>query len=224
MSKTVLVVAAHTDDEALGCGGTIARHVADGDVVFAVFMTDGVSSRAQAGHDDVTNRNEAAEQARELLGIRENFYLGLPDNRLDSLPLIDVIQLLEPIIYKLQPNIIYTHHHGDLNIDHRITHRAVLTACRPMPGRNVQAIYAFEVMSSTEWATPIAEPFVPNHYVDISNQLNIKLKALSAYQLEMRDAPHSRCLENLAHLAHHRGNTVGVVAAEAFVAIRTIRY
>lgn len=223
MSKTVLIVAAHTDDEALGCGGTIARHVAEGDIVYAVFMADGVSSRAQADQDDLANRNAAAEQAREILGIRENVYLGFPDNRLDSLPLIEVIQRLEPIISKLQPNIIYSHHHGDLNVDHRITHQAVLTACRPMPGSHVQAIYAFEVMSSTEWATPIAEPFVPNHYVDISDQLNTKIAALRAYQLEMRAAPHSRSLEHVAHLAHHRGHTVGVVAAEAFVTVRTVR-
>jgi LmbE family N-acetylglucosaminyl deacetylase len=221
--KTVLIVAAHTDDEALGCGGTIARHVAEGDIVYAVFMADGVSSRAQADQEDLANRNAAAEHAREILGIRENVYLGLPDNRLDSLPLIEVIQRLEPIISKLQPNIIYTHHHGDLNVDHRITHQAVLTACRPMPGTHVQAIYAFEVMSSTEWATPIAEPFVPNHYVDISDQLNTKIAALQAYQLEMREAPHSRSLEHVTHLAHHRGHTVGVAAAEAFLTVRTVR-
>jgi len=223
MSKTVLIVAAHTDDETLGCGGTIARHVADGDNVYSVFMADGVSSRAQADHNDLATRNAAAEYARKILGVSENFYLGLPDNRLDSFPLIEVIQRLEPIIRKLQPNIIYTHHHGDLNVDHRITHQATLTACRPMPGSSIQAIYAFEVMSSTEWATPTAEPFVPNHYVDISDQLDTKIDALRAYQLEMRDAPHSRSIEHLAHLAHHRGHTVGMVAAEAFVTVKTVR-
>lgn len=221
--KTVLIVAAHTDDEVLGCGGTIARHVAEGDVLYAVFIADGVSSRAQGGQDDLASRNAAAEHAREILGVRENFYLGLPDNRLDSLPLIEVIQRLEPIIRKLQPNIIYTHHHGDLNVDHRITHQAVLTACRPMPDSSVQAIYAFEVMSSTEWATPTAGPFVPNHYVDISDQLNTKIDALRAYQLEMRDAPHSRSIEHLRHLAHHRGHSLGMLAAEAFVTVRTVR-
>lgn len=224
MNKTVLIVAAHTDDEALGCGGTIARHVAEGDTVFTVFMADGVSSRTQADQVDLANRNAAAEHAREILGIQENFYIGLPDNRLDGLPLIEIVQRLEPIIRKLRPGIIYTHHHGDLNVDHRMTHQAVLTACRPIPGSCVQAIYAFEVMSSTEWATPMAEPFVPNHYVDISNQLNIKMDALRAYQLEMRDAPHSRSISQLTHLAHHRGQSVGVVAAEAFATIRSIRF
>lgn len=221
--KTILIVAAHADDEALGCGGTIARHVAEGDTVFAVFMADGVSSRTQAVQDDLTNRNAAAEHAREILGIRENFYLGLPDNRLDSLHLIEVIEHLEPIVRRLQPNIIYTHHHGDLNVDHRITHQTVLTVCRPMPGNCLEAIYAFEVMSSTDWATPIAEPFIPNHYVDISNQLNTKLDALRAYQLEMREAPHTRSIEHIECLAHHRGYSIGVLAAESFVTVRTIR-
>lgn len=221
--KTILVVAAHTDDEALGCGGTIARHVAEGDSVFAVFMADGVTSRAQADQNDLEIRNCAAEKARGILGIRENYYLGLPDNRLDSLPLIEVIQRLEPIIHKLKPNIIYTHHHGDLNVDHRIAHQAVLTACRPMPGSSVKAIYAFEAMSSTEWATPIADPFAPNHYVDISGQLCKKLEALEAYQLEMRDVPHSRSVEHLELLARHRGYSVGLSAAEAFVTVRTVR-
>lgn len=222
MNKIILIVAAHTDDEALGCGGTIVRHVAEGDTVFAVFMADGVSSRAQADREDLEDRNAATEQAREILGIQENFHLGLPDNRLDGFPLIEVVRRLEPIIRKLQPNIIYTHHHGDLNVDHRITHQAVLTACRPVPGNSVQAIYEFEVMSSTEWATPIADPFVPNHYVDISNQINTKMDALKAYQLELRQAPHSRSIEHLKHLAYHRGHSVGVMAAEAFVSVRTI--
>lgn len=223
MSKIVLIVAAHTDDEVLGCGGTIARHVSEGDVVYAVFMADGVSSRAQADHNDLAMRNSAAEHARKILGIQENYYLGLPDNRLDSLPLIEAIQRLEPIIHELKPNIIYTHHHGDLNVDHSITHRAVMTACRPVPGHSVREIYAFEVMSSTEWATPFAEPFIPNHYVDISSQLTKKLNALRAYEVEMREAPHSRSVDHIAHLAHHRGHTAGVMAAEGFMTVRSLR-
>lgn len=219
----VLVVAAHTDDEALGCGGTIARHVAEGDVVYAVFMADGVTSRDEVNESDIASRNDAAENARKTLGIKENFYLGLPDNRLDSLPLIEVIKQLEPIILKIKPNVIYTHHHGDLNVDHRVTHEAVLTACRPVPGSSVREIYAFEVMSSTEWSTTNKEPFVPNHYVDITLYQQPKLEALLAYKHEIRDAPHSRSLENLKHLAHHRGHTAGLIAAEAFVTVRTIR-
>lgn len=224
MTNCVLVVAAHTDDEALGCGGTIARHVAEGDTVYAVFMADGVSSRAGSDQSDLTRRMQTAENARVILGIKENFYLGLPDNRMDSIPLIDVVQQLVRIIDKLKPSIVYTHHHGDLNVDHRITHRAVMTACRPQPGCSVCAIYAFEVMSSTEWATPTAEPFLPNYFVDISGYLNIKREAINAYDFEMRKAPHSRSMSHLTSLATHRGLTVGVLAAEAFVSIRVVNY
>lgn len=221
--KAVLVVAAHSDDEALGCGGTVARHVAEGDVVYAVFLADGVSSRQQGGGFELEQRNAAAEKASKILGISKNYYFGLPDNRLDSLPLIEVVQQLEPIISQLRPEIVYTHHHGDLNIDHRITHQAVMTVCRPMPGSTVRQIHAYEVMSSTEWATPTHSPFLPNCYVDISDFLAIKLEALKAYQFEMREEPHSRSLKHLEYLARHRGNTVGVAAAEAFVTLRSLR-
>jgi LmbE family N-acetylglucosaminyl deacetylase len=222
MTNCVLVVAAHTDDEALGCGGTIARHVAEGDTVYAVFMADGVTSREGAVQEDLIGRNAAAENARTILGIKENIYLGLPDNRMDSIPLIDVVQKLEPIIDKLQPNIVYTHHHGDLNVDHRITHQAVMTACRPQPGSSVRAIYAFEVMSSTEWATPTAEPFLPNYFVDISKYLRKKNDVLNVYHMEMRKVPHSRSAEHLTTLASHRGQSVGLLAAEAFISIRVV--
>lgn len=223
MTDCVLVVAAHSDDEALGCGGTIARHTAEGDTVYVVFLADGISSRQRSSPKDLKIRNSSAECAGAILGIRESFFLGLPDNRLDSLPLIEIVQPLELVLSKLQPKIIYTHHHGDLNVDHRIAHQAVMTACRPVPSSSVKEIYAFEVTSSTEWATPIEKPFIPNYYVDISNQLMTKLEALKAYQLEMRDAPHSRSIEHSVHLAHHRGYSIGVRAAEAFVAVRTLR-
>jgi LmbE family N-acetylglucosaminyl deacetylase len=221
--NTVLVVAAHTDDEVLGCGGTIARHADEGDAVYAVFIADGVSSRKHASQGDYSSRKIAAENARIILGIRKNYYLGFPDNRLDSIPLIEIIQPLEEIIQKMRPTIIYTHHHGDLNVDHRITHQATMTACRPMPGASIQAIYAFEVMSSTEWSTPIREPFVPTHYIEVTHHLKSKIEALKAYQVEMREAPHSRSFDHLESLAHHRGYSVGVVAAEAFATVRTIK-
>ena len=218
----VVVVAAHPDDEVLGCGGTIARHAAEGDTVYAVFMADGVTSRFTAGDLDLTTRHAAAETAGKILGISEKFFLGLPDNRMDSAPLLEVVQKLEPIINKVNPNIVYTHHYGDLNVDHRITHQAVLIACRPLPGSSVQAIYAFEIMSSTEWATPTAHPFIPNHFVNITNYEQKKMLALAAYEKEIHDEPHSRSAEHIAQLGRHRGCSVGVQSAEAFVLIRNL--
>lgn len=223
MGKTILIVAAHTDDEVIGCGGTIARHVTEGDEVYGIFMADGVSSRHKSDRKELTIRNSAAEEVRKILGIKKNYYLEHPDNRLDSLPLIEVIQSLESLINEIEPNIIYTHHHGDLNIDHSITHRAVMTACRPVPKSTVQEIYAFEILSSTEWATTLVSPFVPNHFVNIDKYVSKKIKALKKYHMEMREAPHSRSIENIKHLMSHRGYTVGVNAAEAFTTIRSIR-
>jgi len=223
MSKVVLVVAAHADDEVLGCGGTIARHVAEGDTVHTVFLADGVSSRQGADLDDLSQRLAATEQARQILGITSNTFLGLPDNRLDGMPLIEIVQALEQVIGKINPQVVYTHHYGDLNVDHRIAHQAVMTACRPMPKSTVKEIYAFEVMSSTEWASVGLRPFLPNLFVDISGYLATKLKALQAYALEMRPAPHSRSLAHLTSLAWHRGHGMGVDAAEAFMVMRVVR-
>ena len=223
MTKTVLVVAAHTDDEALGCGGTIARHVAEGDIVYAVFMADGVTSRPDATNDELEQRNLAAARAHKILGIKKAYMLGVPDNRMDSIPLLDIVQKLEKVLNKLSPQVVYTHHHGDLNVDHRVTHEAVMTACRPLPGAALREIYAFEVLSATDWNTPGATPFIPNVFVDISDYLDTKLNSLDAYGLEMREAPHTRSILNARRLAEVRGNAMGVKAAESFSLIRAIR-
>ncbi len=221
MSEKVLVVAAHPDDEVLGCGGTIARHVAEGDEVHVVFLADGVTSR-EHGPDDLRTRESAVEKAMSILGVQDHRYLGFPDNRLDSLPLLDIVQSLEKVVDAIQPDKIYTHHHGDLNVDHQIAHRAVLTTCRPVPGQSVKAILAFEVLSSSEWATPGLQPFVPDTYVDITAYSELKMKALAVYQDEMRPYPHSRSFENVRSLMSLRGCSVGVHRAEAFSLVRQL--
>jgi len=222
MSKMIMVVAAHADDEVLGCGGTIARHVAEGDVVHVVFIADGVSSRSESDSTELQHRNQARDEALCILGVTHSHSLDFPDNRMDSVPLLDVVQALEPIIEEIQPSRIYTHHHSDLNVDHRITHQAVMTACRPVPGSSVREILAFEVMSSTEWASSRGMPFVPNIFVDIADNLQCKLQALSAYKLEMHPAPHSRSFEHVEYLARHRGHSVGLDIAEGFEVVRLI--
>jgi len=223
MSKTILVVVAHADDEALGCGGTMARHAAAGDQVYVVFVADGVTSRVVAGDEELALRQQATARACTILGVTSSTFLGLPDNQLDSIPLLDIVQPLEGICAKLAPEVIYTHHYGDLNVDHRVTHQAVMTACRPLPGAAVREILTFEVMSSTEWASVGLAPFLPNLFVDISAQLEIKMRALEAYALEMRAIPHSRSLAHAQCLAQHHGNCVGVDAAEAFMLMRAVR-
>lgn len=221
--KTVLVVAAHPDDEVLGCGGAIARHVAEGDSVHLVFMTDGVDARANMSNLDLELRRTAAQRAQKILGVTEAYYLGFPDNRMDSVPLLDIVQALETVIERVSPDIIYTHHDEDLNIDHCRTQKAVMTVCRPQPGFSVKEIYGFEVLSSTEWAAQLTNPFAPSMYVDISLQLPVKIRALEAYQDEIREKPHSRSIEHVNVLARHRGYSVGVEAAEAFSVYRMIR-
>lgn len=221
--SAVLVVVAHADDEVLGCGGVVARHVAEGDEVHVVYMADGVGSRGGNFELEVNHRNEARDRALHVLGVTRWHALQFPDNRMDSVPLLDVVQPLERIVQDISPRIIYTHHYGDLNVDHRVTHQAVMTACRPQPGSSVREIYACEVISNTEWASPGLAPFLPNAYVDITPYWSVKRAALDAYALEMRQVPHSRSIIHAESLARHHGNCVGVEAAEAFMAMRLVR-
>ena len=222
--KTVLVVAAHPDDEVLGCGGVIARHADAGDRVVPFILAEGATARGGASSGDETKRlQDAARKAARILGAEAPRFGGLPDNRLDSLPLLDVIKRIEAVVEELEPSIVYTHHGGDLNIDHRIAHQAVATACRPLPGAAVSAIYAFETVSSTEWAFDAAAgAFRPTRFVDISAQFDRKMEALGCYAVEMRPFPHPRSIEAVTALARLRGSTVGVTAAEAFAVVREV--
>ena len=223
MKKNILIIVAHADDEALGCGGTIAKHTANGDAVQLVILADGITSRSDALYSDSIRRNEATKRSVKILGIQSTICLDLPDNRLDQLPLLEVVQTLEVVIQQFQPHTIYTHHYGDLNVDHRVTHQAVMTACRPLPGNSVAEIYTFEVLSSTEWNSPFVHPFIPQLFVNITDYLDTKIKALEAYSLEMRRPPHSRSLEHIRALALHRGHSSSVTAAEAFMVMRINR-
>lgn len=219
----ILVVAAHPDDEVLGCGGTMARHAAAGDTVHVLFLADGETSRPPAAEtaSAVAGREQAAQAAAAVLGAQAPRFAGLPDNRLDTVALLDVVQRVEAVVAETRPDTVYTHHSGDLNVDHRIAHQAVLTACRPLPGSPVTALYAFEVASSTEWASPRPEQaFLPTRFVDISGFLEVKLKALECYGEEMRPFPHARSLEGIEAQARLRGVGAGMEAAEAFVVVR----
>ena len=223
MNKIVLVIAAHPDDEALGCGGTIARHVAEGDIVHVLFIADGVTAREEASLPDLEARVQCIELVQKIFSLHSVHQLGLPDNRLDSLSLLDIVKPIEELVSRLSPEIIYTHHSGDLNVDHRITHRAVMTACRPIPGASVKQIYTFEIASSTEWSSGGSDSFLPQFYIDISDYFIVKLASLEAYKYEMRDSPHSRSIDHLRAMAVNRGHSMGVDLAEAFMVLRYIR-
>jgi LmbE family N-acetylglucosaminyl deacetylase len=225
----IMVIAAHPDDEVLGCGGTIARLVREGHQVYIAILGEGITSR-YAKRDQADQSLLQALQARskkvaELLGVKDLFMYSLPDNRFDTVPLLDVVKIIEDLVANLAPDVIYTHHTGDLNVDHVIVHRAVLTATRPMQGKPVREIYAFEVPSSTEWAFQCYEPvFRPNVFVDISETLDLKVRALAQYETEVRVFPHPRSPEAITVIARRWGSVVGCDAAEAFELIRAIRF
>jgi LmbE family N-acetylglucosaminyl deacetylase len=228
MTNSVFIVAAHPDDEVLGCGGSIARHADAGDHVQVLIVAEGATSRQQQRdrgqvNADLSDLARAAQKAGEILGALGVELLDLPDNRLDSLDRLDLIKLIEARIESYQPQIVYTHHSGDVNVDHRRLHEAVVTACRPTPGHCVRRLLSFEVASSTEWQPPGSAPaFQPNWFVDISAQWERKQLALEAYASEMRPWPHARSIQALEHLARWRGAQVGVEAAEAFCLLRQL--
>ena len=228
MADSVLVVAAHPDDEVIGCGGTIASHADAGDQVQVLIVAEGATSRQQQrdrsqATGELSALAQAAQQAGAILGAQGVELVDLPDNRLDSLDRLDLIKHIEERIARHQPQVVYVHHAGDVNVDHRRLHEAVVTACRPTPGQPVRRLLSFEVASSTEWQPPgSAPPFQPNWFVDISAQWPRKREALVAYAAEMRPWPHARSLEALEHLARWRGAQVGVKAAEAFCLLRQL--
>ncbi len=221
MNQSVLIIAAHPDDEVLGCGGTIAKLAKQGASVRVAFLADGVSSRARnetAQNEKLSERRLAARKANELLGAKSVSFGDFPDNRMDTLALLDVVKVVEQLVVDHQPEIIFTHHAGDLNVDHRCVHQAVVTACRPQCGHPVKSILCFETPSSTEWQIPSAESiFMPNWFVDITSTWERKLAALDAYAAELRPWPHPRSKQGIEHLARWRGATIGAQAAEAFV-------
>lgn len=221
MTQSILILAAHPDDEVLGCGGTIGKLADEGAIVHVAFLADGVLSRAgeqTVQQLELTSRRTAAQKACEILGVKSVSFGDFPDNCMDTTPLLDITKAVEALISKYQPEVVFTHHAGDVNIDHRRLHEAVVTACRPQQGHPVKTLLCFEVPSSTEWQLPGSAPaFTPNWFVDISATLVRKLAALEAYADELRAWPHPRSRQGVEHLAHWRGATVGVDAAEAFI-------
>lgn len=224
----VLVVAAHPDDELLGCGGTAARLAQDGHTVNMAILGEGITSRsatrAEADHRALSGLRECSHEVAKLLGVKELSLHGLPDNRFDTLPLLEVVKIVEGLVERFRPSAVYTHHGGDLNVDHQVVSRAVLTATRPVEGHPVRELYMFEIASSTEWAFQQLSPaFKPNVFVDIEQTLSLKLKGMRMYESEARQFPHPRSAEALTAIAQRWGSAVGLKAAEAFEAVRLVR-
>lgn len=217
MPDTVLVIAAHSDDEVIGMGGTLLKHRDLGDSVNVIFMTDGVSSRNNTNPEaSNSSRLTACELAAKIINFDNLTQLSFPDNAMDSVPLLEIVQEVEQCINQLKPNIIYTHCSSDLNIDHQITHRATITACRPQPGFCVEKILTFEVRSATEWQATSLPPFSPNYFVNISQYKDEKIALLNCYKQELRPFPHSRSMEAIMANGQVRGAQCGMELAEAF--------
>lgn len=223
----VLVIAAHPDDEVLGCGATAARLVREGHNVQFAIMAEGITSRYErreaADLNLVEELRSHALIAARTIGVKDVHFYQFPDNRMDSVPLLEVVKKVEEIVERVRPARIYTHHPGDLNVDHGTVSRAVMTATRPMPGCPASEVLYFEVPSSTEWAFQAVLPiFRPNVFVDVRETLQAKLDAMACYETEVRAFPHPRSPEALRVNARRWGTVIGREAAEAFELARMI--
>lgn len=220
--QAVAAIFAHPDDEVLGAGATLARHAERGDTVRILILATGLAARGGADSAAIEALRDQARDAASVLGAESVAFAEFPDNRMDSVPLLDVVQRVEAFLEEAQPSRLFTHHAGDLNVDHRIVHQAVLTACRPVPGALPVEILACEVNSSTEWASPSAVAFQPTLFVDAASTLDRKTAALERYASELRPWPHPRSVEGVRALARWRGAQSGRGAAEAFMLCRKV--
>lgn len=217
----VAVIVAHPDDETLGCGGTIAKHVREGHRVHVLTFTDGVGARGTT--DGAGERLQAFHRALWQMGAQganaSVLSADFPDQRLDVVPISVLARTVERCLQQHSPDVVYTHSLSDLNADHRRVAEAVQVACRPLSGRSPITVYACETPSSTEWGLTA---FRPTHFVTIAATLETKLKALACYGPESPPFPHPRSAEAVRALATWRGATVGVPAAEAFELVRSV--
>ena len=225
--STILVIAAHPDDEILGVGATVASRVLAGDTAYAVILGEGQTSRAD--HREEMEQSVVEELHKDTLaaamhiGFKEVFFENVPDNRFDQIDLLDIVKSVERIIKKIQPDVIYTHHKGDLNIDHKITYQAVITATRPMKNCCVKEIYTFETVSSTEWNFSYGnDQFKPNVFVDVNDTFERKIAAMQEYKTELCEFPHPRSLKCLEVTAQKWGSVVGKNYVEPFELVRSI--
>lgn len=218
----VLVIAPHPDDEVLGCGGTIAKHVADGNEVYVAIVTKGTSPMFSEDYIE-TGRTECREADRRL-GVKRTIFLDFPAARMEETPRHKLNEAFINLIQNIQPNIVYLPHRGDMQLDHKMTVDATMVALRPKYKHVVSKIYAYETVSETGWDIPnTINEFIPTVYSDISRFLDKKIEALSVFKSQIADYPNARSLKAIEALAIYRGTTVGVKAAEAFLLIREIQ-
>ncbi len=224
MSK-ILVVAAHPDDEVLGVGATMKKLSKEHDI-YILIVTDGCSSqyRGQNVEQMIAEKKVMAKKAAEIMGAKGVLFGDLPDMRLDAVPHTEVNAVIERAVDEIQPEIVFTHHYGDVNLDHQMCYKSTMVATRPSAGSCVKKLYTYEVLSATEWQSSTApHAFIPNTYVEVDEEMiKAKKEAMRTYAMEFRKYPHTRSAEAIDNLAAFRGQSVGVCAAEAFCLIREV--
>jgi len=225
--RKILVAAAHPDDEILGVGGTLKKHIQNGDEVYCIILGEGVTSRSAnregADLDKLNKLHQDSMKVSKIMGFKEIKFLNLPDNRFDSVDLLDIVKKIEECVEIIKPEIVYTHHYGDLNIDHRKTFEAVMTAARPIGEYSIKEIYTFETLSSTEWNYQNSQnAFKPTVFIEINETLTCKLEAMSCYETELRDYPHPRSLKSIEIAALKWGTVINEKYCEAFELVRKI--
>jgi LmbE family N-acetylglucosaminyl deacetylase len=215
----ILVIAAHPDDQILGCGATFRKYILEGNEIYCLILGEGMTSR-QSDDINLDYLGECTKKANDIIGFKETYWYKFPDNKFDSIPLLEIIQIIEHYISLINPITIFTQAKGDLNIDHGITFQAVMTACRPGCS-TVKEIYCFETPSSTEWA--FDGSFKPNVFVKVTDvELNAKMAALECYTTEIREYPHPRSIRAIGARAEYWGQVAGAEYAEAFELVRKI--
>lgn len=228
--KKILVVVAHPDDEILGLGATMHKLINNYECcVKVLILGEGLTSRLDKRDSSKLSKELNIHKsniidAGKVIGYDSFGIYDLPDNRFDTVPLLDIIKIVENEKKIFDPEIIFTHHGGDVNIDHQITFQAVMTSCRPTSSEKVNTIITFETPSGTEWiASTDPRKFIPNLFIEISEEdLRAKIKGMESYSFEKRKYPHPRSPESLTTLAKYRGNSVGFHLAEAFSIVRII--
>lgn len=226
MSKKILIIVAHPDDEVLGCFGTVARLIKEGYEAYTLILGEGKTSRyekriTENRKDEIQLLNTEIIKANNIIGIKKVFIESFPDNRFDSVDLLDIIKVISKVKDEVKPDIIFTHYECDLNIDHQITYKAVITATRPMKDECVKEIYSFEILSSTEWNYPLS--FSPDVFFDINDTWDLKISAMKEYKSELCNYPHPRSIEGIELNAKYQGMRIGKNYAEAFKSVRVIK-
>jgi len=223
----ILCVAAHPDDELLGCGATLRRLKNEGHSIYTCILCGQVNARH--GRPEPNALKRVCEEAERIIGIDESVKHDYPNIQFNTVPHLDMVQAVEKAILRFTPSWVFAHHPGDLNVDHRVCYDATMTAIRlpqrlsqNLPTTMIRRVYLFEVLSATDWAAPLEPAFQPNSFFDAAGTIDAKIQALEAFEGALKPFPHSRSSRNVRHLAHLRGAQAGLESAEAFCLVRDV--